>query len=464
MVLGTEGLFHMSTHIFVFRHCLRSTKSNVNLNDGNGKQSVQSFFSGDDKEARIIPSWNTPENWCTEEGINIMQRTGAWLAESTTINDLHFTTSNKNKLRVVSDTSQRDLDSALSLVNGILSGRDNRSPLPSIELNPDLFHPTKNSTFGAGPPLCDPVDEQIRVAQIQKRLGSIAPPSLLQNIWKLINDTVAPLKIPILPSSDIIKLNRTRLDLIGPVNFVKYMAQTLLYSRASSLLPQSSIDDQLQKLLPWIAWQRSIVDVGNSMAAQRGAVLINFLLEAMGTRTSENTIFLFGHDSTLNSLATALNVSWTLPFYGADSATPPGSAIHFYYDRKRDNVKSGADAVQMELLYPTYFSKGGSINSTGILESLPLASFDSWSEFKDHALFQLKQYPGAVECFENVQIADTARRYEPVGNDDIGLSLFGVLMAVVAVLSCVSCSLTSRLGRKRQSKQHSYTAVVELTR
>jgi hypothetical protein len=444
------------THIFIFRHCIRSTKSKVNLYDGDGKQKGKSFFKAK------LPRWNTPDEWCTEEGVGILRRTGVWLAQQYYMGSIA-------SVRVVSDTSQRDVDSALSLTQGL---RDvaGKNVVTSVELNPSLFHPMKNTSG----PVCKPVAEQVRAQQIQKRLYSIPQPTpSLVDTLELI-DSLAHLKRTF-PDANSIEVNVTKAELKGPVNLVKYFAQMLLYSRVSNLkfplgkkkkkgveiLGDQPTIDQMQQLLQWIGWQRSVVEISNSLAAQRGAVVVNFLLDNLNVKEQkiddEQVLILFGHDSTMDALATTFNMSWILPFYGHYSPTPPGSAMHFYDDNENGEVR-------VELLYPTDFGKNGTVNNTGVLERLPLASFRSVQDLKRQAVGQLEQYPGALECFEKVageQLHSSTR-----GEDYDFLGIGIMLVTTVMLLLVFRDRIIRWKGQllHRSGQQQAYHRVqIELT-
>jgi hypothetical protein len=66
-------------HAFLFRHCVRSTKSNIELYNGGENASQHAA----DYTARPLPKWNSPDEWCTETATEIMQNTGSFLLENT---------------------------------------------------------------------------------------------------------------------------------------------------------------------------------------------------------------------------------------------------------------------------------------------------------------------------------------------------------------------------------------------
>jgi hypothetical protein len=59
-----------AAHVFLFRHCVRSTESTYHL------YSNESDNATDEHVTLIAPEWHTPPYWCTEAGMQQMETTG----------------------------------------------------------------------------------------------------------------------------------------------------------------------------------------------------------------------------------------------------------------------------------------------------------------------------------------------------------------------------------------------------
>jgi hypothetical protein len=300
---------------------------------------------------------------------------------------------NRRAHRLISDTSQRDVDSALALSEGL---REAGIVVSNIELNPDLFDPTKKGFA------CPPVNTLSLAPQIQDRLGRVPPPTSLNYALKLIQSLVHLTPPSFANTTSSFDLNVEKLHLKGPVNLVKLFSQMLMHSRASNLtfVPEAT-NSQISMLVEWIFWQRTVEYSFNSQSAERGGVLMNFVLNnLLQVEQKLSATIIFSHDFDLNSLQTALHIEWSLPFYGAHSPTPPGSGMHL------QQVSDGS--LNVQVLYPTYFAGNGRMNTTGILERHPVLSFKSVAALKDHVVKQLAQYgDDAIQCaFEATQPVD----------------------------------------------------------
>ena len=202
-------------------------------------------------------------------------------------------------------------------------------------------------------------------------------------------------------------------------NLVKYIAQSITYSRASGNVNDINTNITIAEyynLMAWEHWSRHILDVGNNLSAARGGIMMVRILQKlrmMDARTNDDAddyidgndddmfeeeedgedadeeveaTFIIGHDGDIDALATALGISWNLPppYHPGYTATPPGSAIHFVYD-----VDQGQ--IEISVMAPMFFSNGDDdrgaegggvermnyLNASGILVEVPV-------EFVDH--------------------------------------------------------------------------------
>ena len=91
--------------VFVLRHCVRSTTTVV-------KYGVPHVTNASAYTNISLPAWGVPDEWCTPGGLALLEGTGAYLVSSGAV-PAH------TSLSVVSDTVQRDVDSANALMRGM---------------------------------------------------------------------------------------------------------------------------------------------------------------------------------------------------------------------------------------------------------------------------------------------------------------------------------------------------------
>jgi hypothetical protein len=373
------------------------------------------------------PAWNVPTEWCTEQGLHILERTVAWLATRNKLfsfinNDTQDATTNTSslKVRIIADTSQRDVDSSLAFSDALRSlGID----VDCIELDPTLFKSPPETSK------CPAVNQSIIPLQMQKRLDTIPPPTTLKEAL-LLMDSLVHFKQPFPENAtSMIRISNNQRRLEGPVNLVKLLAQMLLYGRASSIdfLPNATMS-QISKLVPWIAWHRTIENAFQSDAARQGSIMAKFISKQLEQQQQQNQnqneehdnvtniIFIFGHDTDLNALQTVLGVEWSLPWYGLHSPTPPSTAMHFHQHADKDGT------IALDLLYPTYYDGNekdptGITNTSGILETHHLRVFRNHVEFRNHVAQQLDSYHVAISCFTD-DVAITAAIPIPNNNNN----------------------------------------------
>ena len=324
----------------------------------------------------------------------------------------------------------------------------------------------------------------------------------------------------------VLQLADDKRNLKGPVNLIARLAQMLLYSRASNIVDflnnttgsttttnaTATLSQSMSKLVPWIAWERTIRAAFHSDAARQGVGMLNFIVQQLEDSTNSDShkeqhkqeqqqnrttgpttlVFIFGHDTDLNALQTVLNVEWSLPWYGPNSPTPPSTAMHFhqrYYSKKNDNgtITRTKSTITLDLLYPTYFSNndnsssnnnneendmtaGNFPNTSGILERLHLRSFRDMPALKRVVTEQLAAFHVAIPCFiiphdHFAPTAATATDHSsvtiPISNDNhkedstiwtVGL----VLLFTVLLLSLVVVPTARWLQRWKRSRRLHY--------
>ena len=124
---GLEGGLHvhttvqtspsaMTSEVLVLRHCVRSTTTDVGAADAS------------DFTDLALPAWGVPPKWCTAQGLDIVERTGARLPGL-----LGAALAAEAPLRVVADPVLRDADSALALLRGLGREREIVGYIPTSD-------------------------------------------------------------------------------------------------------------------------------------------------------------------------------------------------------------------------------------------------------------------------------------------------------------------------------------------
>lgn len=385
-------------HTFLFRHCVRSTGKKVKLYNGDTRASNHASDYTDGE----LPQWNTPSEWCTETAMEIMQNTGSFLLENILLRKAGGA-KKRIRVQIISDTSQRDVDTSLALSLGIINASLRYQDLQidgldDLRLDHALFEPL-DSVSGANTndaPRCAAYYSPSQtIIDIEQRLKAVPPPesgleAMLALFEKIGGVGHSGTLFNITPPSTMY-LNRTEKRLAGAINIVKFFAQMLFYSRAGDIdppfLPTATLDEVYQAL-EWAHWTRSVLSIDNVDAATQGAVVADAIIQSLqngqygGDYCADDydvcaTLFV-GHDSTIDAVATALGLRWKLrPPYrsGGDGIgeylpTPPWGGAMYFMHEEQSNI------VELAYLHPVYSSKkttAWKLNKTGILESVPMA-------------------------------------------------------------------------------------------
>ena len=472
-------------HVFLFRHCVRSTDSNVylfnhttTLDDSSDISiPITKFWSRLAQPEVILPSWNVPKNWCTENGMQQMQQTGSYIY-NTLLRQDEGGSSRRLKFRFISDRSQRDVDTTFALQEGIASAilldtvnmdlymlpQDGSSSsststislastnVHSAEYIPNLFQPFVSTTMSPTPMCTLQVTKQQMLDEAQERLNNIVPkpPSNIYNTLQLLQiDGLNMMDVDDMNNVTITSDSREKPQLRGMINFLKLVAQLIFYSRASGIVPRQFLyritTSQLYTiLLPYIYYTRSILNVGTTEAATRGALLARTMMDALQLDDDDDedddvdvdtVTILVGHDTDLDAVATAMNVAWEfdLPYNTNDMInsssfllwymTPPGSAIYLSHESFNDNDSNDNDTkVTMSYFHPIYNidKNDGSITSYDMVPlQLSNNNIDDdnnnnggnvyqinnnsvtiqWNALQRHINVTLQQYAGAFDCY-----------------------------------------------------------------
>lgn len=460
--------------MFVFRHCVRSTSLRVHLYEEKDKNKAK---NASDFTASPMADFNVPSEWCTAIGMEVMENTGKeivkLLTDSGNVKSIH--------VEIISDLVQRDVDSSFALAKGIMAVQTNDTRIGGLfDLTYDqtLFHPL-NASF------CEVMYSPTRFqSDVKERLRTVAPPNLtLDDAFQLLHTLggtgiAGPLHSQPIENLTLVEDEKQELKIQGGLNVLKLFAEAMFYSRASGIdppfLPSAPIQDVFQ-LLAWVHWSRSVLSVNNVHAATEGAPLAHAILERLSQKGTEQydvkATFFVGHDSTLDSIATAFGLRWQVrpPYYQSSDfiATPPNSALHFAAD---DN-----DTVEIQFLYPTFLNGTG--NSWNLvkndnLEYIPI-TFDPPIEnakignsstlllgyngrsglenLKERAQSVLSTFPGSLECYNTLNSMDNTTQLCSWSPTVSCVTVTGAAVIIVVVLFVL---LVCWRQCRRRNKQH----------
>jgi len=198
--------------VFILRHCVRSTTTVV-------KYGVPHVTNASAYTNISLPPWGVPVEWCTPGGLALLEGTGAYLVSSGAV-PAH------TSLSVVSDTVQRDVDSANALMRGM------RRSEPVI-LDAQLFDTLKKPDVGT--PLCNSTETSAdRARAARQRMLDTPFPADFNHSTSLLERLIgvgsagpfAPMGPPTLTSDG---------KLTGAIGPLKLFAQNLFYSFASNV-------------------------------------------------------------------------------------------------------------------------------------------------------------------------------------------------------------------------------------
>ena len=484
----------MKHHFLLLRHCVRSTGESVSVGN-HYPHHLQDYIEDD------IPAWNVPSMMCTAQGMSLTEKQGAWLVNADII------TANTS-VEFISDDYTRDVDTSYMLSGGILEALeesnddDARSLYKNVEgadvirVKPWLFAPDAGG-------ICSYGDDEENAEQTQERFDTLPRPDwsvshALHEIEKLAGKGSAVGKDTTLADylpDESFQHNDEWIS--GPISFIDHFAETLFFSKAG--LPEEkqtmAVDatvHQVYRLLQFHHWYRSVLNVNNNWAAMAGAKWAQVAIQVLERGTlygacvpeTQNTVtILAGHDTDLNTLATALGVTWDLPEYQTHPdllPTPPGSGIHLV----RDTI---TNKVDVSFVYPVYHSEDDDddnandleweTNLSGVMKEVPVlwkqdgvsttqsGTISSMKDLEAHLSRHLSKYhQGATDCFQALarefeeslpqctkEFANTQGAFPPTSSPSLKYWTWtSIGMAIL-----VTCGLALFLLRKqRVSRRH----------
>jgi len=347
----------MPSHVIVLRHCVRSTKDRVHINN-NETVRIQDLIGK-------LPAWNVPIEWCTETGVQQVTQLATYLAPQ--ISNI--------TINIIADvTSQRDIDTAWRLAAAM--------DVESIRLESHFFKPYN---------ICDTTSlytPQDEVEFVQNRLSQLEMPTTLQETLTSLQQLFPQLQtLELQPPTIGIDPKHQHVHIQGTARIYKLLSQMIFYSQASGL-PFVNITTHdtmlLLDLIRWNYWVRAVENTRTIASAVRGAyqfAQIHHHLQHHKKNDDVTTIYV-GHDGDLNALATVLDLDWQLAEYpGSLIPTPPLSFLHF----------AQGSQLEVDVGYPVF--DGPTVK----WKRQPLfvgSRHDLYTQFLD----TIAAYPGASEC------------------------------------------------------------------
>ena len=321
-----------SNHVFLLRHCVRSSMEDPYVDESGEWSTSWKDYLGYEKG---VPDWNVPQNWCLGQAATDMSYDMGY----SIIHDIIMKTpssSPKNSLKkhfnfeIISDTSQRDLDTSLSMMEGIQEALDevaSRSSTTTAVTTKGLDKIWTGYGRGEGADevtwmwsehVCDKYyHEDVSYDEVQKTFQTARRPTttiqdavdLMFKVASIINDDSST------DSSNESELSSLReyddslmivnddYELEGPHYLIHEFGEMLFYAVAAGIDYggiNKNIDDDdddsvagrssdrplllvsdVYKLLQFTYYVRRIKYVDNSWSASRGAVWARVLLHTL---------------------------------------------------------------------------------------------------------------------------------------------------------------------------------------
>jgi hypothetical protein len=371
-------------HFFAFRHCARATTESLDLGLGDEYETNRKHYTAN------RPDYGVDDMQCTKTGIELVKATGRWLIESGTIEP-----GKKIQWEIIADDSQRDIDSAKAMFEGIQSGLHHKNhPQTLVSVHDKTL--SIDTRFSS--PHCksrDNIPDEQWIHEIRSRLhGQPRPDMSFADALDLLQKVAGKGDVGDLKSyvpHDKLHYDTDSYILTGAPSLLSDLGADMFLSRAGAadpvFAPGASQSDVFQ-LYQFHSWYRSMVIVGNSWEAANGLVQMQAMIQTlrdgfyMKNYTDDEydtrVTLVFGHDTDLDRMATALGAQWVLqPPYisgpkGSFVETPPTSGIH-----AQRNLQT--DRVDLSFVYPNYAMHPSrnaqskfELNKSGKLESTPL--------------------------------------------------------------------------------------------
>ena len=388
---------HQRRHVYLFRHCVRSTSDDVRGVDPNtpGIKGMLTDYIGPDHQ---LPEWHATESMdCSKRGLKIMEGEGQHVArellEEMQDETIYAKPKKRIRLRFISDITKRDSDTTLALIRGFNGVFTRESIDVSVQYDQDLYRPLSDRRLSFGlnklmddnfTPLCEKkyTDVMLR-SELEDRLHNLPRPegSLLQvlQVMQKVTGSDAWYQKDNLDKITISDDGEVQ----GAINPLRVITQAVFYARASKIEPTFLPDittELLYRLLEWTYWYVALTEQENSHALSTVAPLAALIIQIFKNAKTEDidddvlTAYIFvGHDTDIARLSSAFGLRHNLeaPYFTSARAralyspAPPGSAMHLVHD-------VGNQIVETEFIYPTLITADDKLVWDGRLDSVPM--------------------------------------------------------------------------------------------
>ena len=431
---------HQRRHVYLFRHCVRSTSDdvrNVDPNQPGIKDRLSDYIGPGNK----LPEWHATESMdCTKRGLKVIEGEGQHVARQLLeeMNDKTIYAKPKKRIRVrfISDITKRDSDTTLALVRGFNGVFERGNIDVSVQYDQDLYRPLSDRRLSFGlnklmndnfTSLCEKkyTDVMLR-SELEDRLHNLPRPegSLLKvlQVMQKVTGSDAWYQKDMLDKLTISDDGEVQ----GAINPLRVITQAIFYARASNMEPSflpEVTTELLYRLLEWTYWYLALTEQENSHALSTAAPLAALIIQILKNAQTEDvdddvlTAYIFvGHDTDIARLSSAFGLRHNLetPYYtsarasGLYSPAPPGSAMHLVHD-----VQS--QVVETEFIYPTLITADGKLVWDGRLHSVPMKKRNVQTEAiggnkKQRTLRRLSDFGGFDTKESGIEILERRTR------------------------------------------------------
>lgn len=427
----------MKHHVIVFRHCVRSCSSSVDL----GWEDDFSYY-GSDYVEDPLPSFGVPNGWCTPTALDLVERHGAKLVKQGIITD-------GAHVELITDDVQRNMATTLAMITGIQHGLYQAGAsvtgLDTIHRKHESFASDADATG-----MCDWVKGDTE-QRVQERLNTLPRPDLsFHRALRLLENIAGQGSVGSLtryiPSNDTHFNYDDDWNLVGAPALLYRFGRLLFYARAgiaSQRFAAGATVRDVYQLLQYVHWFRSVTCVDNNWAGVFGAPWAKMIVVALARGglhrkplpSSDSVTIAIAHETELDALATAFGITWDPPEYQSHPEfvpTPPSSGLHVVRD-------TDTGEIAVSFLYPVFHTEGldnwetdasGPLKSTPVLwqPSATSSSFfsnetagvvPSLESLEAHFVSRLSEYEGAKACYDSKRFS-TENAVSPPSRTTVG--------------------------------------------
>jgi hypothetical protein len=313
---------HGADRVFVFRHCARAPNPHVYGNNPN-------LTSPGNYSNTTWPAFPAEAMQCTPRGLRIIQNTGARLHKLGLVPP-------DGPIQMFADAfAERDNDTAWALAAGLGVG--------DVVINDgSIFDPVR-----AG--YCKPLAGAVRAAATRDAVGRVPPPAGYNDTLRWLQNDILGHGVAESIENIPDQVSSDNGYWYGRAGLASAFAETFRLQEGAGidcawgrLGEQSGLKSSLySRLLPVHFYYRHVTSRSPILVKHTSSNLLKHVVDALDSPSS-GTIFFVGHDTSLDALATLLNMTWN-PSGGAtppgglnypQDATPPGSALVFEKDQR----------------------------------------------------------------------------------------------------------------------------------